>query len=141
MARYFGLDEANDLLADVQPLLEQLKADRDRVAALQPEIERGQKSNGSAEHAEQLAEMQREQRLAVRRMQYAVSQIDEWGVTLRDINTGLIDFPALANGRPIWLCWRLGEGNAINWWHEANKGFDSRQPLSELDMGGAGGRA
>jgi hypothetical protein len=141
MARYFGIDEANERLADVQPLLEQLKADRDRVAALQPEIEKGQKSNGSAEHAEEVAEMEREQRHAVRRMQAAVTQIDEWGITLRDINTGLIDFPALASGRPIWLCWRLGEGDTINWWHDVNKGFDSRQPLTELDFGGQGGRA
>jgi hypothetical protein len=141
MARYFAIDEANARLAEVQPLLEQLKADRDEVARLQPEIERGQKSNGSAEHAEQLAELEREQRHAVRRMQDAVNQIDEWGIILRDISTGLIDFAALANGRPIWLCWRLGEPDAIQWWHEANKGFDSRQPLSELDMGDLGGRA
>ncbi|MEA2675898.1 MAG: hypothetical protein QOJ81_39 [Chloroflexota bacterium] len=141
MARYFAIDEANARLADVEPLLEQLKADRDHVAELQPQIERGQKSNGSAEHAEQLAEMEREQRHAVRRMQDAVNQIDDLGITLRDINTGLIDFPALASGRPIWLCWRLGEGDAINWWHEVDKGFDSRQPLSELGQGGEGGRA
>ncbi len=141
MARYFAIDEANARLADVQPLLQQLKADRDEVARLQPQIERGQKSNGSAEHAEQLAEIEVEQRHAVRRMQDAVNQIDEWGITLRDINTGLIDFPALASGRPIWLCWRMGEGETINWWHEVNAGFDSRRPLSELDMGGIDGRA
>jgi hypothetical protein len=141
MARYFAIDEANARLADVVPLLEQLKADRDEVARLQPEIERGQKSNGSAEHAEQLAEMEIQQRHAVRRMQDAVNQVDEWGITLRDINAGLIDFPALANGRPIWLCWRLGEGDEVGWWHEANAGFDSRQPLSELDMDANGGRA
>ena len=98
MTRYFAIDEANARLAEVLPLLEQLKADRDEVARLQPEIERGQKSNGSAEHAEQLAEMEVQQRHAVRRMQDAVSQIDDWGITLRDINTGLIDFPALASG-------------------------------------------
>jgi len=132
MARYFGIDEANARLADVQPLLEQLKADRDRVAELQPEIERARETNGSAEHAEQLASNEQELLLTVRRMQQAVLQIDEWGVTLRDINAGLIDFPALASGRPIWLCWRLGETDTINWWHEANVGFDSRQPLSEL---------
>ena len=132
MARYFGIDEANARLADVQPLLEQLKVDRDRVAELQPAIERGRDTNGSAEHAEQLANQEQELRHAVRRMQQAVSEIDEWGVTLRDIGSGLIDFPALASGRPIWLCWRLGEGDTIGWWHEANAGFDSRQPLSEL---------
>lgn len=132
MARYFGIDEANARLADVRPLLEQLKADRDRVAGLQPEVQRGRDTNGSAEHAEQLARQEQELRQTVRRMQQAVKQIDDWGVILRDIGSGLIDFPALAMGRPIWLCWRLGEGDRIDWWHEANTGFDSRQPLSEL---------
>lgn len=131
VARYFRVDEANDRLITLGPLLEQLRADRDRVAELQRDLERGRQTNGSAEHAEQLAEIEDEIREIVRRMQTSVGQIDAWGVTLRDIGTGLIDFPALANGRPIWLCWRLGEED-IAWWHEANTGFDSRQPLSEL---------
>ena len=131
MARYFGIHEANDRIAELRPLLEQLRADRNRVAEIQRELERGRQTNGSAEHAEQLTELEDEVRDIVRRMQSTVSQIDEWGITLRDISSGLIDFPALANGRPIWLCWRLGE-NDIGWWHEPNSGFDSRQPLSEL---------
>jgi hypothetical protein len=131
MAQYFGIDAANERLRDVKPLLEQLKSDRDRVAEIQAELERGRKSNGSSEHAEQLAEMEQEVRRLVRRMQETVNQIDEWGVTLRDIRSGLIDFPALANGRPIWLCWRLGEDD-IAWWHETSVGFDGRQPLAEL---------
>jgi hypothetical protein len=131
VARYFKLDEANDLLRDAQPVLEQLRADRNRVAEIQAVLLRGRETNGSAEHAEEVAEQESEVRDAVRRMQEAVTQIDDWGITLRDISTGLIDFPALANGRPIWLCWRLGEGD-IEWWHETNVGFDGRQPLSEL---------
>jgi hypothetical protein len=132
MARYFAIDEANSLLGEVEPLLEELKADRDRVAELQPEIARTRETNGSAEHAEAVADNEQELRQTVRRMQQTVAQIDEWGVTLRDITSGLIDFPALASGRPIWLCWHLGEGTEIGWWHEANEGFDSRRPLSEL---------
>ena len=112
-------------------MLEQLRADRDRVAELQREIEKGRESNGSAEHAEQVAELEDEQREVVRRMQQSVLDIDSWGITLRDISSGLIDFPALAMGRPIWLCWRLGEDD-IAWWHELNTGFGSRQPLAEL---------
>jgi|SRR5689334_1721651 hypothetical protein len=131
MARYFGIDEANDRLQELRPMLEQLRADRDEIAKLQHEHERGRGTNGSAEHAEELAEIEDEIRMIVRRMQGSVTQIDDWGVTLRDIGSGLIDFPALANGRPIWLCWRLGEDD-IAWWHESNTGFDSRQPLSEL---------
>ena len=131
MARYFGIDEANDRVLQLRPMLERLRDDRDRVAELQNTHERGRETNGSAEHAEQLAEIEDEIREVVRRMQSTVQQVDDWGVTLRDISTGLIDFPALANGRPIWLCWRLGEDD-IGWWHEINTGFDSRQPLSEL---------
>ena len=51
---------------------------------------------------------------------------------LSDIETGLIDFPALANGRPIWLCWRCGE-DGIGWWHDVNVGFAGRRPLIELE--------
>jgi len=112
-------------------MLEQLRADRDRVAEVQRSLEGGRQTNGSAEHAEQLVEMEDEIRDIVRRMQATVSQIDEWGITLRDIGSGLIDFPALANGRPIWLCWRLGE-EQVMWWHEVSEGFDSRRRIEDL---------
>jgi hypothetical protein len=131
VARYFGIDQANERVAEVRPMLEQLRTDRDRVAEVQRELGRGRQTNGCAEHAEQLAALEDEIRTIVGRMQVAVAQIDALGITLRDIRTGLIDFPALATGRPIWLCWRLGEGD-IAWWHETNVGFDGRQPLSEL---------
>lgn len=131
MARYFSIDEANTVVTDVRPVLEELRDDRDRVAELQAGLQRDRENNGSAEHAEQLAEREQEQRTIVQRMQQSVAQLDERGIMLRDISSGLIDFAALANGRPIWLCWRLGEGE-IEWWHEANVGFDGRQPLSEL---------
>ncbi len=131
MARYFKLDEANELLREAEPVLEQLRADRNRVAEIQAVLQRERETNGSEEHAEELGERESHLVDTVRRMQEAVAQIDAWGITLRDISTGLIDFAALANGRPIWLCWRLGEGE-IEWWHETNVGFDGRQPLSEL---------
>ena len=64
-------------------------------------------------------------------MQAGVARIDELGITLREIETGLIDFPALAAGRQVWLCWRLGEGD-VEWWHELGDGFGGRQALIEL---------
>ena len=65
-------------------------------------------------------------------MEAAVRRIDDWGIALRDIGSGLVDFPALANGRPIWLCWKLGEGD-IAWWHELQAGVAGRRPLIELE--------
>jgi hypothetical protein len=131
VARFYGLDEANERLGEVRPLLESLRSDREAVAEAQRELVRARATNGSAEKAEELARREDELRDIVRRMQESVNQLDEWGIALRDITSGLIDFPALANGRPIWLCWRLGEDD-IAWWHEADAGFDSRQPLADL---------
>jgi hypothetical protein len=68
----------------------------------------------------------------VDQMQASVARIDGWGITLRDIDSGLIDFPALVTGRQVWLCWRLGEGD-VDWWHELNVGFAGRRHLSELE--------
>jgi hypothetical protein len=64
-------------------------------------------------------------------MQAGVARIDELGITLREIETGLIDFPALASGRQIWLCWRLGEDD-VAWWHELAEGFGNRHALADL---------
>jgi hypothetical protein len=64
-------------------------------------------------------------------MQASVARIDAWSITLRDIDSGLIDFPALASGRQIWLCWRLGEDD-IDWWHSVDEGFAGRRRLADL---------
>lgn len=132
VARFYAIDEANARLTELRPLLEQLRDDRDAVAQLQAELVRARQTNGSTEHADELARHEAEIRDLVKRMQQTVAQIDAWGISLRDIGTGLVDFPALANGRPIWLCWKLGE-DQLNWWHDVDKGFDSRLPLTELN--------
>ena len=66
----------------------------------------------------------------VDQMQASVAKLDGWSITLRDIDSGLIDFPALASGRQIWLCWRLGEDD-VDWWHRVDEGFSGRRRLAE----------
>ena len=131
MARFYGIDEANQRLAELRPLLEELRDDRATIADAQAELQRARGGNGSSEHAHELLQQETRIRETVRRMQRTVAQLDGWDVSLRDIPSGLIDFPALANGRPIWLCWRLGEAD-IGWWHEIDVGFDERRPLADL---------
>ena len=70
-------------------------------------------------------------RALVDQMGASVLRLDEWGITLRDIETGLIDFPALVSGRQVWLCWRLREGD-VEWWHELEAGFGGRRRLIDL---------
>ena len=130
MSSYYELGAANDRIVELRPLLTALREDRDAIAAAQARLRRL-----AAGDEPDRAELEREREavtVVVRRMEQAVRQIDRWGVTLRDIGTGLVDFPALANGRPIWLCWKLGEDD-IAYWHELDAGIAGRKPLIELE--------
>ena len=55
-------------------------------------------------------------------------QIQDLGVLVKDINLGLLDFPALREGQEVYLCWQYGEGE-IAFWHEVEAGFAGRQPI------------
>jgi len=126
---YYELGAANDRVGDLRPLLSELRNDRDAIATAQLRLKQLQSQGDDRAQLER----EREQMTAiVRRMEQAVRQIDAWGIALRDIGTGLVDIPALVNGRPIWLCWKLGEGD-VAWWHELDVGIAGRKPLIELE--------
>jgi len=57
------------------------------------------------------------------------TDLHEIGVELKDHTSGLIDFPSMRGERIVLLCWRLGEGEEIEWWHETDAGFAGRQRL------------
>ena len=150
MTTFYTLDRANERLRDVRPILEDLRARRgelmglrDRLhAASLAEVPDGANGSGSlvddaltdaagaggpASGRVLAARIQ----AVIDQMQAAVERLDAWDVTLRDIETGLVDFPALVAGRQVWLCWRLGEGD-VAWWHELASGVAGRRPLAEL---------
>jgi hypothetical protein len=62
------------------------------------------------------------------RLDGIVHSIQELGAVVKDMNTGLIDFPALREGREVYLCWRFGEAEIL-YWHETDAGFSGRQAL------------
>jgi hypothetical protein len=61
-----------------------------------------------------------------------LKSVAEMGVEVKDLDVGLIDFPSIRRGRTIYLCWKLGEGDRIGWWHEVDKGYAGRRPIREL---------
>lgn len=129
MTTFYDIDGANERLAVVEPLLEALRTQREDVARL---VERLRAAEADEATDPAVAAVLRARiRAAVDQMEGAVARLDDWGIVLRDIRTGLIDFPALVNGRQVWLCWRLGE-DRVAWWHEVTAGFDSRQPLETI---------
>ncbi len=58
-----------------------------------------------------------------------MSELDTLGVQLKDFERGLVDFPSLREGRVVLLCWQLGEGDELEWWHDVDTGFSGRTPL------------
>jgi hypothetical protein len=74
--------------------------------------------------AEAGAEIEREARELAR----LVDEIAEHGAEVKDLDEGLIDFPALRQGETVLLCWKLGE-DEIRYWHRVEDGFAGRRPL------------
>ena len=133
MTTFYAIDEANARLPELEPILVALRDQRAELIRLRDRV-LAATSGGEAAPAdgsEELRLLRLRMQGLIDQMQAGVARIDDLGVTLRDIEAGLIDFPALAGGRQVWLCWRLGEG-PIEWWHELDTGFPSRRRLIDL---------
>ena len=134
MTKFFDIDAANQALEEVAPLLAILADQRAELIRLR---DRTLAAHASATGGGPDLEPEEAQRIRLRmqgivdQMAAAVAQIDALGITLRDIERGLIDFPALASGRQVWLCWELGEED-VGYWHELETGYGSRRPLADL---------
>lgn len=141
MARYYSIDEANTGLPEVERILVALRDQRAELIELR-DLAVATTPEEDSESAEVAAEELRLLRLRMQglidQMQAGVARLIDLDITLRDIQSGLIDFPALLSGRPIWLCWRLGESE-VGHWHAHDEGFGSRRPLADLPTGRGSG--
>lgn len=129
--RFWTLAEANAMLPRVAQLLEDMRGQAQALEEAQAELDQMKRtvhSNGNAVHAETLARQVADLQQTLRA---GMEQIQEWGIELKDLGQGLIDFPHRRGGRVVYLCWRLGE-EQIGWWHEIQAGFAGRQPIDTL---------
>jgi hypothetical protein len=133
--RHFTPEEANAELEHVRPLVERMVEHRHaHVAALEQQevLEARIKGNGGGIPPAVLAEATAAVEHEARSLARAVDAIAEHGAEVKDLDEGLIDFPALHRGETVLLCWRLGE-DEIRYWHRIEDGFAGRRPLEELD--------
>ena len=129
--RHFTPDEANAELERVRPLVEQLVARRrEHVAALerQEELESKIRGNGGGMPPAELAAADAQVGELARGLASLAEEITALGVQVKDLDEGLVDFPALRHGETVLLCWRLGE-DEIAYWHRVEDGFAGRRPL------------
>ncbi len=124
MPRYFTVDEANALLPKLKALLEHMLAARQHIVETrqtwEPMMEKA-RGNGGGEQGKDLYK-------DTEKIHLTMEQINAWGIIVKDVDTGLVDFPSLRHGREVYLCWRLGEPH-VAFWHDVDAGFAGRQPL------------
>jgi hypothetical protein len=132
--RHFTPEEANAALAEVGPLVELMVARRRaHLEALerQEQLEGHIRGNGGGIPPARLADASVEVDSEARELARLVDAIAEHGAQVKDVDEGLIDFPALRGGETVLLCWLLGE-DEIRYWHPVEEGFAGRRPLDEF---------
>ena len=127
MPQYFTLEEANQALKVIRPLMDEVQAIRQKILANQPEawpaIEKSAGNGGNRALSDMIQDFENFDAL--------IHQILDTGAQIKDINTGLLDFSALKDGREVYLCWQYGEED-IAFWHEVEAGFAGRQPIENF---------
>jgi hypothetical protein len=121
--RHFTIAEANTLLDGLRPLLLELREASEQLtdADAHALLSDAAPTNGGGAAGRQVGEAF----LEARRLLLAVQ---ESGIVIRDIDRGLIDFPAILDGDEVYLCWELDE-DEVSWWHPLDTGYAGRQPL------------
>lgn len=132
MPRYFTLDQAQAALPRAGEFLRKaiaLKASFDEAEEeWRVESERIRMSGGALVQREKLATIVKRREAAAAQLRNALALIQESGCLVKDLDTGLVDFPTLFRGEEVYLCWKLGEPE-IAFWHGVSEGFRGRKPI------------
>ena len=131
--RFFTQEEANAALETIRPLVERLVEARKRfvhVAASLEEVEGRVSGNGGGLDPSRVGELEQRAAEAAANIAALVTELETAGVQVKDLDQGLIDFPAKhpGQGDTVLLCWHLGEDEVAHW-HGLEEGFAGRKPL------------
>ena len=124
--KLFTIQEANALLPSVKTIVKNIQQAHRRVAQYRDEAkqaaEAAEKGGGGITSGLAYAE-------ALTALTTTIAELETLGVQLKDFERGLVDFPSMRDGRVVLLCWQMGEGDELEWWHDVDAGFAGRTPL------------
>jgi hypothetical protein len=131
--RLFTLEEANAELTLLRPLLQRVVEERRKLAELAAELDDVQgvvAGNGGRMDPSRIRRLREAAARSAARIAELVEEIQGAGVQMKDLDRGLVDFPAEhpASGETVLLCWELGEPE-VGHWHGLEEGFAGRKPL------------
>jgi hypothetical protein len=124
--RLFTKEEADQLIPAVRKIVKAIQRWHQKLSLLQTQSQEAAKGanqgGGGSAYGIQYAEL-------LMRLVENTNRLESLGIQLKDFSRGLVDFPSMREGRIVLLCWQLGEGDKVEWWHELEAGFAGRQPL------------
>jgi hypothetical protein len=129
--RHFTPEEANALLEEVRPIAEKLVAHRRAMAVAatkQARLVQRIAGNGGDFDPQEPRTIEEQFKREGQAVAGCVEQLERLGVLVKDLDRGLVDFPALRGGEEVLLCWEVGE-DEIAYWHGVDEGFAGRKPL------------
>jgi hypothetical protein len=127
MPKYFTLQEANEALVSIRAWMEEIQTIRQQILKHQPEIWSVMEKSAGNGGNPTLSRMVK----SFDKLDELIHAIQNIGAIIKDINTGLLDFPAIRDGHEVYLCWKYGEVD-IAYWHEIEDGFAGRQSIELL---------
>jgi hypothetical protein len=136
--RLFTLTEAERTRQELEPVLIEAIEVRRKLAPVDDELNgitaRIQWSGGMVVPYEHAAKLRYQRDELAASLRSAIETIQATGCVLKDLDVGLLDFPAIIDDEEVFLCWRLGE-ERIRFWHKQDEGFAGRRPLAPEDRG------
>ena len=124
--KLFTVQEANALLPNVRIILAKIQRAHRKLSQYREDAkeasEAAEQGGGGITNGVAYASLLTELTLQL-------AELEGLGVQLKDFERGLVDFPSLREGRVVLLCWQMGEGDELEWWHDVDAGFAGRTPL------------
>jgi hypothetical protein len=124
--KIFTVQEANALLPEVRVIAGKIQRAHRQLSRYREEAKKAAEAaeQGGGGMAAGIAYA-----AVVTQLTTQLAELEALGVQLKDFERGLVDFPSQRDGRVVLLCWQLGEGDEVEWWHDVDAGFAGRTPL------------
>lgn len=134
-ARVFTLEEVNDLVPKLAPVVKRQLERRSEIEALLMKLGRElgdvpERIVQDPADPEPVREMKRDLVRRIEEYRAGWRAVEEMGAVLKDARIGLVDFYGNVEGKLVWLCWKYGE-EAVNHYHALEEGFSSRKPIAQ----------
>ena len=126
MGQYFTVKSANEILPIIIKKYEQAKKQKDQIIKTEQELTQSMSTENSLID---YATLKQKLNSVVTKFYQSLEDLESTGVVVKQLDQGLLDFPAKRFEQEIWLCWKEGE-TEVKFWHEKDSGFMGRKPIS-----------